>query len=376
MKNLIRVTAALALAAVHLPAVAASATATRAWQFKPESAAGLSVRNLIGDIRIERGTEAGFHVTARASVETGEQAEAERLLALIEYRSADVGTGSRFDVVLPRKHFPKIYWADGSSQWYSVSYVEYLDERIRLTGDRDEAPNVKVDLVIRAPVGSKLDVNNIFGESWATNVSGELRLDGGSGRLGSTGGEGRLELDSGSGKVEVNGHRGEVGADTGSGSVLIADCECEITADTGSGSVKIRGGSGSVAADTGSGQVDVESFSGSIEADTGSGAVRARAVSKVRDLEVDTGSGSVTIEGDLSELESLNIDTGSGSVTLKTSAQPSLSLRIDTGSGGVDVDAPGATLREEDGTWSVRMGAGAGRGVIDTGSGSVDIRSP
>ncbi len=376
MKNLIRVTAALALAAVHLPAVAASATVTRAWQFKPESSAGLSVRNLIGDIRVERGTEAGFHLTARATVETGDQAEAERLLALIQYRSSDVGPGSRFDVVLPREHFPKIYWADGSSQWFSVSYVEYLGERIRLTGDRDEAPNVKVELVILAPVGSRLDVNNIFGDAYATNVSGELRLDGGSGRLSSTGGKGRLELDSGSGRVEVKGHKGAVGADTGSGSVVIADCECEILADTGSGSVEIRGGTGQMSADTGSGRVTVAGFSGSIEADTGSGAVHARAVSNVRELDVDTGSGSVTIEGDLSALEQLNIDTGSGSVTLKTSAQPSMSFRIDTGSGGVDVDAPGATLREDDGTWSVRLGGGAGRGVIDTGSGSVDISAP
>jgi DUF4097 and DUF4098 domain-containing protein YvlB len=376
MKNLIRVVAALALAAVHLPAVAASATVTRAWQFKPESVQGLKVRNLIGDVRVERGTDPGFHVTARATIDASSQAEAERLLGLIEYRTADVGPGSRFDVRMPREHFPKIYWRGGSSGWWSVSYVEYLDERIRLTADRDEAPAVKVDLVIRAPEGSKLDVSNVFGESSANGVAGELRLDGGSGLLRSTGGVGRLELDNGSGAVEVTGHQGKVGADTGSGSVTIADCECEISADTGSGSVTIRGGSGELRADTGSGRVVVEGFSGSIEADTGSGSVRARAVAKVRRLDVDTGSGSVTVEGDLSALESLNIDTGSGGVSLRTTAAPSMEIRIDTGSGGVDVNAPGATVREVDDVWTVRMGEGAARGVIDTGSGSVDITAP
>lgn len=374
MNNFLRFTVALAMLASGLPA--AAATATRAWQFKPESVGGLAVRNLIGDIRVERGTGAGVQVTARATIDAKSAAEAERLLGLIEYRTADTGAGSRFDVVLPREHFPKIYWSGGSAGWWSSSFVDHLGERIRLTRKREEAPMVRIDLVIRAPAGSKLDVSNVFGESVAQGYSGELRLDGGSGLLRSSGGEGRVELDNGSGEVEVVGHRGQVAADTGSGSVTISDCECEITADTGSGSVEVRGGTGSVSADTGSGGVTVDNFRGALAADTGSGSVRARSVSDVRTLEVDTGSGSVTVEGDLSALERLRIDTGSGSVSLRSSAAPSLDIRIDTGSGDVDVNAPGATVRESDDIWTVRWKDGAGSGVIDTGSGSVDIDVP
>lgn len=376
MKNLFRVTVALALVAVHLPAAAESATVTRAWQFKPESAQGLKIRNLIGDVRVERGADPGFHITANVTVDAGARAESERLLGLIEFRSGDAGAGSRFDVRLPKQHFPKIYWEGGASGWWGASFVEYLDERIRVTGDRGEAPLVRVDLVIRAPVGSKLDVRNVFGNASANAVSGELRLDGSSGRLTSIGGDGKLELDTGSGAVEVTGHRGSVGADTGSGSVKITDCACEILADTGSGSVEIRKGSGNLRADTGSGRVVIEGFAGSIAADTGSGSVRARDVKDVRDLDVDTGSGSVSVEGDLSALRSVNIDTGSGGVDLRSSAAPSIEFRIDTGSGGVDVDAAGATVHEDDGVWTVKLGTGAGRGVIDTGSGSVEIRIP
>ncbi len=373
MNTTIRVTAALALLAANLPALAASATVTRAWQFKEESVQGLAVRNLIGDIRVERGTTPGVHVTARATIETGLQTDADRLLRLIEYRTADIGAGSRFDVRLPNEYFPEIYWSGGASTWWGVSYVEYLGERIRLSGNRGDAPVVRVDLVIRAPAGAKLDVSNVFGKSVAQGFSGELKLDGGSGLLRSAGGEGALELDNGSGEVVVAGHRGRVGADTGSGSVKISDCKCEIVADTGSGEVEILGGKGRLSADTGSGRVKIEGFSGSIAADTGSGSVHARSVSDVPELDVDTGSGSVTVEGDLSALERLRIDTGSGGVRLSSSAQPSLEMRINTGSGGVDVDAPGATVRQSDDIWTVRMKEGAGSGVIDTGSGSVDI---
>ncbi len=371
-----RVAAALALLAASLPALAASATATRAWQFKPESNAGLTVRNLMGNVRVERGTTPGIHVTATTTIEAQSQAEADRLIGLVEFRTSDVGPGSRLDVRLPREHFPKVYSERGADGWWSVSYVEHLGERIRLVRDPGDAPGVRIDLLIRAPAGAKLDVENTLGDAIAQGFSGTLRLDGGSGLLSSTAGEGEVELDNGSGEVIVSGHRGRVIADTGSGSVKITDCECEISADTGSGSVKVAQGKGSVAADTGSGRVEVEAFAGAFHADTGSGSVKGRGLSDVRSLEIDTGSGSASIEGDLSALEHVGVDTGSGDVSLRSSAQPSLEIRIDTGSGDVNVNAPGASIRESDSVTTVRMNDGRHRGLIDTGSGSVDLDFP
>jgi DUF4097 and DUF4098 domain-containing protein YvlB len=373
MQTFSRTAAALALLAASLPALAASATATRAWQFKPESNAGLTVRNLMGTVRVERGTTPGIHVAATTTIQAPSQAEADRLVGLVEFRTSDVGPGSRLDVRLPREHFPKVYSERGAEGWWSVSYVEHLGERIRLVRDPGDAPGVRIDLLIRAPAGAKLDVENTFGDAIAQGFSGTLRLDGGSGLLSSTGGEGEVELDNGSGEVVVSGHRGRVIADTGSGDVKVTDCECEISADTGSGSVKVTGGKGSVFADTGSGRVEVEGFAGALHADTGSGSVKGRGLTDVRSLEIDTGSGGASIEGDLSALERVDIDTGSGSVSLRSSAQPSLELRIDTGSGDVNVNAPGASVRESDDITTVRMKDGAHRGVIDTGSGSVDL---
>jgi len=372
---IIRTAAILALLTVNLPATAATSTLTRAWQFKSDAAAGLEIRNLIGDIRIERGSDASFHVTARATIVAGSQAEADRLVRAIEFRTRDVGAGSRFDVAFPKEHFPKIYYSGGPGQWWGMKmYVEYLNERIRMTGNRDEAPGVRVDLMIRAPAGAKLEVSNIFGDSFAQGFSGDLRLAGMKGLQRSAGGEGRLELDTGGGAVEIAGHQGRVTADTGSGAVSVRDCNCEIDADTGSGTVEIHGGSGKLRADTGSGGITIEGFSGTIAADTGSGTVRAKGVSDLTELDVDTGSGGVMIEGDLAALHRLRVDTGSGSVRLHSTAMPSIEIVIDTGSGDVDVDAPGALVKElVSGAWTVRLRDGSGSGVIDTGSGNVDI---
>lgn len=368
-----RAAAALALLVASLPCLAASATATRAWQFKPESNAGLEVRNFIGNVRVERGTTPGFHVTATTTIEASSQAEADRLVKLVEFRTTDIGRGSRFDVRIPRAHFPKVYTERGAAGWLTVSYTEHLGERIRLVGTRGGAPAVRVDLLIRAPAGADLDVSNAIGDAVARGYSGTLRLDGGSGLLSSTGGEGKLELDNGSGEAVVDGHRGSVSADTGSGPVRISDCECDISADTGSGPVTVKRGRGSISADTGSGRVEIEDFAGALEADTGSGPVKARGLRDVTRLEADTGSGSVDIEGDLSALQRVAIDTGAGAVSLRSSARPSLELRIDTGSGGIDIDAPGASIEKVDGATILRMRDGLHRGVIDTGSGRVRL---
>jgi len=219
MRTIIRAFTTVALLTACLPAMAATAVQTRAWQYKSDAAAGLQVRNLIGDIRVERGTDAGFHITATATIEAATQDQADALARAIDYRTRDVGAGSRFDVAFPKEQFPKIFYARGPGSWWNVMYVSYLGERIRMTGDRDAAPAVHVSLLIRAPAGAKLSVKNLFGEIAAQGFSGELSLDGSGSPLRSVGGEGRLDLDSGSGDVEVAGHKGRVSADTGSGDV-------------------------------------------------------------------------------------------------------------------------------------------------------------
>lgn len=369
--------AALGALVVATPVWGASATVTRAWQFKDDSAAGLELDNLVGDVRVERAAGAGFQVSVRAVAEADSEGAAEALVNAIEFRSRDSGASSLFQVKFPREPFAKIYWADAPSGWWGGRmYVKYLGERRRLTGDPDEGTHVRVDIVVRMPVGARLTVRNKLGDAVAEGVSGDLTLDGTRGRAASFRGSGRLVLDTGSGRVEVSGHEGEVRADTGSGPVGIEDCKCRIDADTGSGSVRVLNSQGELVADTGSGSVTVRDFSGSVRADTGSGRVQIEGLSGARELVADTGSGSVRVAGDLAGLERLHIDTGSGSVTLEASAWPSMAITVDTGSGGVTVDVPDAQVtRNEAHDRVVRLGDAQWRGLIDTGSGSVRLRS-
>ena len=330
--------AALVLAA---SADAATSTAARDWQFKDDSAGGLAIDNLVGDVNIERGTAAGFQVSVKVTAEAASAQEADRIARAVEFSMRDAGSSSSLQVLLPEAKFPTIYIAGVPVGWWvGDARTEYLGEKRRVTGYKDKGVQVRVDILVRAPEDARLVVRNLFGDAAAAGFSGELRLDGGRGRLSSRDGSGKIELDSGSGPVEVSGHSGVVEADTGSGSVTISDCRCRINANTGSGSVT------------------------------------ASILPMTEHLVVDTGSGNVRVTGDLSGLKRLDVDTGSGGVQIEAAAWPAMEIAIDTGSGGVMVDVPGAEVtRHDGGDRTVRIAGGGTRGVIGTGSGSVRLRT-
>lgn len=364
-----------ATAAVAGEAQAASATVTRAWQFKPSPDARLAVDNFVGSVAIEPLGEGGFHVTATVTVEADTAAAADELVRAVDFRSQDAGPESTFQVLLPEGRFPIVY--DSRSTTISFlrrTYVDYLGKRRQISADARKAVKVRVDLRIRVPEAAALAVDNRLGEIEARGVKASLSLDIARGGIASHDGRGLLAADTGSGAIAVASHEGEVDADTGSGGISIVDCRCRIGADTGSGDVRVLRGSGSLEADTGSGSVEIEDFAGSVNADTGSGDVTLTGLSAARAIEADTGSGDVRVEGDLSALEQLDIDTGSGGVTIVARALPAMRIAMDVGAGDIHADVPAAELeRHGRGSAELVIGAATHRGSISTGSGSISV---
>jgi hypothetical protein len=84
-------------------------------------------------------------------------------------------------------------------------------------------------------------------------------------------------------------------------------------------------------------------------------------------LEIDSGSGSVEIDG--ISLSALNVDVGSGSVTISTVDGP---VRANTGSGSITLSDVTGDIRAEAGSGSIGLSNVMGRIDVQTGSGSVD----
>jgi lia operon protein LiaG len=155
--------------------------------------------------------------------------------------------------------------------------------------------------------------------------------------------------------VQVTQSRGDLSVDTGSGSVSMSDVRGEsVSIDTGSGDV--------TASDLRSNQLSIN---------TGSGNIQVTALTAPQ-VSLETGSGSVA--ADLSgEVWNVNVETGSGDVTLKMPPTLGAEVDIETSSGDIETDFEVAVTRHARDHMTGRIGDGRGKIAIETGSGGIKL---
>jgi hypothetical protein len=226
-------------------------------------------------------------------------------------------------------------------------------DRVRISNHGDF--QAYADLKVSVPEGQRLEMYLAVGRLTATNVNGDLRLDASGADVTTSRTVGPLVIDVGSGSVTVSDAQGDVSLDTGSGDVDATNVRGDaLTVDTGSGSATVS-----------------QSTTRVLDLDTGSGDIEVTATSAER-VRLDTGSGSIRCELTSSPAD-LDVDTGSGGVTLTLPPNYGATLDVETGSGGVDVDFPVEARRFGSDHLTGKIGDGRGTLRVDTGSGSVRI---
>lgn len=315
----------------------------------------VAVFNLAGSAVVEAGRGSAVIVEVRR-----QGRDAGRL----EIQQGPVRDAHTLRIVYPdsRIHFE-------SNEWHGRTQLRVRDDgtfggwgdrgdgsrRVTISTDGD-GMDASADLRILVPQGRRVSVYLGVGPISASNVNGDLRLDGSSGAVTTEGTTGNLTVDVGSGSVRIVRHTGNGSIDTGSGEVRVTGLRGdELNVDTGSGSVELTDVEvETLLVDTGSGEVDGSGVGAAvINVDTGSGGVDFDMLRAPRDITVDTGSGSVTF----ALPEGLNAD-----VTLETS------------SGTIEMDFPLEIRRWERDEVRGRVGTGGGSIHIETGSGNISIR--
>ena len=313
----------------------------------------VAIYNLAGDLRVEGGS--GADVTVDITLRG---ADADQLRA----ESGPIRGRETLRVIYPGDavHYPALgrdsrselrvrddgtFWTGGDGR---------RGREVTISGRSGDVEGW-ADLIVRVPRGKSVAVYLAVGEVTVSNVDGELMVD------------------VSSADITSEHTRGTLSLDTGSGNVTIADAEGDITLDTGSGDIQaanVRGASLNI--DTGSGDVDVTDVTvGELSIDTGSGDVTARGVSS-KNVIIDTGSGSIelTLRADVEQVE---LDSGSGSVTLGVPEGLGAELEIDTGSGEIEFAFPVQARLLENDHFEGLLGDGRGRITIDTSSGDVRV---
>jgi len=314
------------------------------------SGSDVAIYDLVGRMQVVRGS--GSEVAVRIT-RGGDDADRLRV------ETGEIGGRQTLRIVFPDDEIVYPEMGRGSNATLDVRDDGTFGDgrgrdggRVRIHG-RGSGMEAWADLVVEVPAGQTISTYLGVGRIEATGVDGAVRLDSGSGGITASDMSGSLTVDTGSGGVEVRGMNGNLNVDTGSGGVDVAD----VTGDQ-------------VMIDTGSGGVDVRSVrAGSLMVDTGSGSVDLTGVA-VPDVMVDTGSGGIELEL-LVDVDHLDLDTGSGSVTVRAPADLGGMVEIDTGSGSIDLDFPLEVTSVRRDRVRGRLGDGDGEIRVDTGSGSV-----
>lgn len=165
-----------------------------------------------------------------------------------------------------------------------------------------------------------------------------VRSETGSGDVTVEGISGPAEVETGSGDVKMRGVRGNVHAETGSGDTKFDGIQAEhVEIKTGSGDVELRDLRCALVARTGSGDIQAQGYpTGRWKLDTGSGEVKLHLPSDLAfDLDAHTSSGDVDAHGNLSITVQGSLGHGQLRGKVRGGGVP---VEVETGSGDISID--------------------------------------
>ena len=314
----------------------------------------VAIYNLAGRVRVEGGTgdrvvvevTRGGRDAAKLTLETGEVRG--RMTLRVRYpsdriRYADTDWSGRTTIGV---HEDGIF-GDDHGRFEDVRRVE-IDSR-------GSGLDAHADLRILVPKGMTLALRQGVGATTVDNVEGTLSVEVHAAGVRVSRVRGSLSLETGSGGAEISDVTGEVSAESGSGGLTVTGVR--------GGALKLESGSGGLRGSA----LDVPE----LDAEAGSGGIRLTGVRTNR-LRVETGSGGSEVEL-LSAARDVEIEAGSGRVTLRMPPTASAEVDIETGSGNIDTDFEVRQTRVERRALRGTIGSGAGRIRIETGSGSVHL---
>lgn len=317
------------------------------------SGSDVAIYNLVGSIKAVAGSGSEVAVDV---VRAGKDA------AQLRIEQGAIGGRQTLRVIYPAR---RITFGNGD-RWGGTTTVRVADDgtfddnddrgsRVEISS-RSGGLEARADLTVSIPAGKTIKLHLAAGDVNVTNVDGDVSVDVGMANVTTNGTKGSLTLDTGSGAVSVTDAQGNVNLDTGSGSVTLS---------------RIRGDRLSV--DAGSGHLDAADVNARrIALDLGSGGATLKNVTAT-DIKLDCGSGSTDLDL-ASDIDRLDIDAGSGGVTVRIPQTLGAKVDIDAGSGGIDLGVPVSVTRWESDHVVGTIGDGQGTIHIDAGSGGVHLR--
>ena len=148
--------------------------------------------------------------------------------------------------------------------------LEAKGERAQLTSTLEDGflgmgPNARIDLEIRVPSGTAIDIRDSSGSIDLYDVEADVKIDDGSGSIDVHNVAG-VTIDDGSGSIDVSNTAGDVSIVDGSGSISVQSVQGSVTIDDGSGGIRVSDVEKDlVIVDDGSGGVNYSNVRGTVD---------------------------------------------------------------------------------------------------------------
>jgi DUF4097 and DUF4098 domain-containing protein YvlB len=319
------------------------------------SGRSVAIYNLAGSIKAVAGSGSDVSITVAKSGKDAEQLRVEQ---------GPIDNRQTLRVIFPAR---RITFGTAGNRWDGDRTTVRVAEDGTFNGNDDDGSRVEIsgrsgglearaDLTVAVPAGKEVHLYLAAGEVNVTNVNGDIYVD------------------VSAADVTTSGTKGLLSLDTGSGETSVTDAEGDLDLDSGSGSVRLTRVKGErISIDAGSGGLRADNMNATrIEMDLGSGGASLKNVT-ARDIKLDCGSGSTDLDL-ASDIRMLDIDSGSGGVTVWIPATLGAKVDIDAGSGGIDMGVPVSVTRWESDHVVGTIGDGSGTIRIDAGSGGVRLK--
>lgn len=354
----------------------------------------VNLLNLVGHVGVVPAEDGVLTIDSKIVAAAGSDQDAQALAGKIKLEITANGNNVTAVAHYPLDEYSKYYYPRGSVVFgMSSTSTEYEGERVWVSdGTFGNGVNVHVDFIVHLPKGVKATVDNKVGMIEANKVNAALTLKSGSGDIKGDDNSGALEAHTGSGDITLGNHDGNLDLETGSGDVSVDQVKHgDAKVRSGSGDLKLQGLTGILTAETGSGGIEVRRFTGngmdirtgsgdvtisdatgSLKARAGSGDIKAEDYKAGDAVDAHTGSGTISIDGDLAAVVRLVAASGSGDIVVHTSSLPSLHISAVSDSGDVDVNLPGmqnVSAHEH----SVRADINGAKGSAELEAGSGDV---
>lgn len=391
------------------------------------SGAGVSVENMLGDVHISQGGRQ-LQVTATVVAGGADRATAQALADSIRLAVNNAAGQVRIHVDYPvdthdtyryQSTTPQANSSNGftllgiriNGNFSGNSSFTYQGKSVRVTqGNPAGGVPLQVNLAIQLPTGVKVSVNNHVGTLDAANLTNALALHNDWGDISAQHITGNLDIETGSGDAAIAHQAGKVTAHTGSGDLTLREVTGEIDLHTGSGDIDattlradkiaMRAGSGNltlhqvtgdldlrtgsgditgdalradtIAVEAGSGDIKLDDIGGGLKLHTGSGDILLGRIVHVANANLASGSGDISLSGDLSAMRAFDISTGSGDITLATSKPPAVHLDIEAAD--IQPNWTGiSNAKVSERAFSGDIGTASATGSIRSASGSVTL---